>query len=190
MDERTGTVRLVESGGAGRTLATTVSRSEVEQALRSAEEPVDLLVDVERATPDDGRETSRLTLGWERRELERLLETTDGSEISLAFDDDELSALLDEEVEAHGMRRGLAVLTVAAGMAAAGAGSAFAMPEADGSGSVSGTTQPATTQVKASDSSSGLSSGETAGIAAAGTILALSAAGFAVRSRRGPHAAT
>jgi hypothetical protein len=190
MDERSGTIRLVDSPGGSerRSLVTTVSRREVEEVL-SSDEPIDLLLDVERATAG-GRETQRLALGWERSELERLLDAADGGEISLTFDEDELSALLDEDVEAHGMRRALAVLTVAAGMAAAGAGSAFASPVTDGS-LAGGTAKPAaTTQASASDSSSGLSSGQTAGIAAAGTILAITAAGFAVRSRRGPRAAT
>ena len=43
MDERSGTIRLVEShpDGAGRTLVATVARSDVQEALRT-HEPVDL----------------------------------------------------------------------------------------------------------------------------------------------------
>jgi hypothetical protein len=261
MDERSGTIRLVEPtrDSEARGLAATVSRAEVEKALRSDEGPVDLLLDVERASSDDGRETQRIALGWEPQDLERLLETTDASEISLTFDEGELQRLLDEDVEAHGMRETLAVLTVAAGMAAAGAGSAFASPVSDGA-LPGGAATPAA-QVTASEVSTGLGTQQTAatadqagraaapseistgiagqtaaapseistgivqepratpaevttgitakptaqpvsadqpswspstteGVALAGTILALTAVGFAMRSRRGPTVAT
>lgn len=128
MDERSGTVRLVESQeGEGRSLVATVSRAEVEEALRAEEGPVDLLLDVERVASDgEGREHERVALAWEPQDLERLLASTGGDEISLAFDEEELRRWLDEDVEAHGMREKLAVLTVVAGMAAAGAGGAMA----------------------------------------------------------------
>ena len=242
MDERSGTVRLVEPAqdSKARGLAATVSRTDVEQAMRS-EGSVDLLLDVERITSDgDGRETQRIALGWEPQDLEHLLKTTDGDEISLTFDKSELERLLDEDVEAHGMRETLAVLTVAAGMAAAGAGSAFASPVTDGA-LPGGAATPAA-QVTASEVSTGLgaqqtaatagsataseistgvvaatpatpsevstgitakptatpvsaddpswSPSTTAGVALAGTILALTAVGFAMRSRRGPRVAT
>jgi len=161
MDERSGTIRLVEPtrDSEARGLVATVSRTEVEKALRSDEGPVDLLLDVERAT-SEGRETQRIALGWEPQDLDRLLETTDASEISLTFDEGELQRLLDEDVEAHGMRETLAVLTVAAGMAAAGAGSAFASPVSDGA-LPSGAATPAA-QVTASEVSTGLGTQQTA----------------------------
>jgi hypothetical protein len=242
MDERSGTIRLVEPAqdSEARGLVATVSRADVEQAMRSDEGPVDLLLDVERMA-SEGRETQRLALAWEPQDLKRLLETTDGKEISLTFDENELGRLLDEDVEAHGMRETLAVLTVAAGMAAAGAGSAFAMPTSDGA-LPGGAATPAT-QITASEVSTGLGTQQTAatagrtataseistgvtaatpaaasevstgiaakptaapvsadqpswspstteGLAAAGTILALTAVGFAMRSRRGPRVAT
>src|SRR5882724_2680532 len=107
MDERSGTIRLVEPAqdSEARGLVATVSRTDVDQAMRS-EGSVDLLLDVERVTSDgDGRETQRIALGWEPQDLEQLLKTTDGDEISLTFDQGELERLLDEDVEAHGMRR-------------------------------------------------------------------------------------
>ena len=76
-------------------------------------------ITLERAVEGEGRETQRVALGWERQDLERLLEN-DG-DITLTFDEAELQQLLDEDVEAHGMRERLAVLTVvAAGIAARG----------------------------------------------------------------------
>jgi hypothetical protein len=189
MDERSGTVRLVEPArdSEARGLVATVSRTDVEQAMRASGQ-VDLLLDVERAATDGGgRETQRIALGWEPQDLAQLLKTTDGDEISLAFDEGELERLLDDEVEAHGIRKTLAVLTVAAGMAAAGAGSAFAMPTSDGA-LPGGTATPAASTHSTDQSS--WSTGATAGVAGAGTILALTAVGFAMRSRRGPRVAT
>ena len=132
MDERHGTIRLADPGESeARGLVTTVPRAEVEQALQS-DEPVDLLLDIERAVEGEGRETQRVALGWERQDLERLLEN-DG-DITLTFDEAELQQLLDEDVEAHGMREKLVVLSVAAGSAAAGAGPAGAMVYAGSGG--------------------------------------------------------
>jgi len=199
MDERTGTIRLVERADdfGTRGLVATVSRTEVEQAMRSEGEQIDLLLDVERAT-SDGRETQRIALGWEPQDLERLLETTDTDEISLTFDEGELERLLDEDVEAHGIRKTFAVLTVAAGMAAAGAGSAIASPSGDGA-LPAGKATPAThvtssnsggVTAKVSADDSAWSTGATVGAAVAGAILALTVVGFAVRSHRGPTVAT
>src|SRR6266536_3209938 len=167
MDERSGTVRLVEPAqdSEAHGLAATVSRTDVEQAMRS-EGSVDLLLDVERVTSDgDGRETQRIALGWEPQDLEQLLKTTDGDEISLTFDKGELERLLDEDVEAHGMRGTLAVLTVAAGMAAAGA--ALASPVTDGA-LAGGPATPAA-QVTASEVSTGLGTQQTAATAGSAT---------------------
>src|SRR5262249_56083753 len=103
MDERHGTIRLADPGESeARGLVTTVPRAQVEEALHS-EEPVDLWLDIERSVEGEGRETQRLALAWERQDLERLLEY-DGSEITLSFDEAQLQRLLDEDVEAHGIR--------------------------------------------------------------------------------------
>ena len=175
MDERRGMITLAEPAGESeaRGLVTTVPRAAVEQALQS-DEPVDLLLDIERAVEGEGRETQRLALGWERQDLERLLEN-DGSDITLTFDEAELQRLLDEDVEAHGMREKLAVLTVvAAGIAGAGAGSALASPSS-GDGSLAGGTPvpAATAQAPSSEISTGLVQQNAAhygGVAAASEI--------------------
>jgi hypothetical protein len=157
MDEKSGNVRLVESRpGEAPGLVATVPRGEVEEALR-APGPVDLLLDVERVAADgDGRETQRIALAWEPQDLERLLTSASGDKVSLTFDQDEIRRLLDEDVEAHGMREKLAVISVVvAGMAAAGAGSAAAAIAPDG-GQASGTPVAAATQATASEISTGL----------------------------------
>jgi hypothetical protein len=157
MDERSGSVRLIESRPdvEARGLVATLSRDEVEKALRADAGPVDLLLDVERVAADgDGRETQRIALGWEPQDLERLLATASGDEVSLTFDEAEVRRLLDEDVEAHGMREKLAVLSVVVvGMAAAGAGSAAAAIAGDGGSSAS---TPAAATAVASEVSTGL----------------------------------
>jgi hypothetical protein len=155
MDERFGSVRLIDSDAAGDgTFVATIERAEVEKALRS-DEPVDLLLDVERFAADgSGRETERIALGWEPEDLERLLAQS-GGEITLTFDEAELRQLLDADVDAHGMRERLAVVTVVAGLAAAGAGGASAMVGGTAQDGAAGA-QPAVTHVTASEISTGL----------------------------------
>ncbi|HET7758492.1 MAG TPA: hypothetical protein VFK62_01085 [Gaiellaceae bacterium] len=155
MDERFGSVRLSDSAAVGDgTLVATLERAEVEKALQS-DEPVDLLLDVERVAADGtGRETERIALGWEPEDLERLL-AQGGGEITLTFDEAELRQLLDADVDAHGMRERLAVVTVVAGLAVAGAGSAAAMVGGTAQDGAAGT-QAAVTHVTASEVSTGL----------------------------------
>lgn len=157
MDETSGAVRLVEPrpDSEARGLAAMVGREEVEEALR-LQEPVDLLLDVERVTGDGGRETQRVALAWKTEELEQLLGSSEADKLPITFDEAELRRLLDEDVEAHGMRDKLAVITVVAGMAAAGAGAAAgAIPREDG-GSVAKAPVAAATQARASEVSTGL----------------------------------
>jgi hypothetical protein len=145
MDERSGTVRLVES-----------RPDEVVEVLRADEGPVDLLFDVERVAPEgDKPETERIALAWEPQDLERLLGTTSGDQIALTFDEEEVRRLLDD-VEAHGMREKLAVLTVVAGMAAASVGSASGAVFAATGGAPASAPAAAATQATASEVSTGL----------------------------------
>jgi hypothetical protein len=156
MDERFGSVRLVDSHAAGDgTFVATIGRDEVEKALQS-DEPVDLLLDVERVAADgSGRETERIAIGWEPDDLERLLAQDRGGEITLTFGETELRQLLEADVDAHGMRERLAVVTVVAGLAAASAGGATAMVGGTAQDGAAGT-QAAVTHVTASEVSTGL----------------------------------
>jgi hypothetical protein len=167
MDGRSGTVRLVESrrDDDERGLVATVSRNEVEEALGADEGALDLLLDVERLAADGkGRETERIALAWEPQDLQRVLSTTSGDEIALTFDEAEIRRLLDDDVDAHGMREKLAVLTVVAGMAAAGAGSARAVVYSGGEGGSSATPAAVVaTPTTASEVSTGLTGDQQAG---------------------------
>ena len=156
MDERFGSVRLVDSHAAGDgTFVAKIGRDEVEKALQS-DEPVDLLLDVERVAADgSGRETERIAIGWEPEDLERLLAQAGSGEITLTFGETELRQLLEADVDAHGMRERLAVVTVVAGLAAASAGGATAMVGGTAQDGAAGT-QAAVTHVTASEVSTGL----------------------------------
>jgi hypothetical protein len=159
MNERSGTVRLVEPRGETEApgLVTTISRSEVEDALHN-DAPVDLVLDVDRVAADGmGRETERITLAWGPQDLEQLLAKSSDDKITLTFDEAELRELLDADVDAHGMREKLAVISVVAGLAAAGAGSAGAMTAYTGDGGGSVTNAPAAV-APASEISTGLGS--------------------------------
>jgi len=162
MDERSGTIRLVDSRDSeARGLVTTISRSEVEKALH-ADEGVDLLLDVERvAAEGDGRDTERIALAWEPADLERLLAASSADEITLTFDDAEIRRLLDEDVDAHGMRETLAAITVVAGLAAATAGGAAAAMSA-GSGGGGTVEAPIAAVAPASEISTGLGAQQSA----------------------------
>lgn len=156
MNERSGTIRFVEPRGDSEAsgLVTTIPRGEVEDALRS-DATVDLMLDVDRVAADgEGRERERVTLTWEPQDLERLLAASSEDQITLTFDAGELQQLLDDDVDAHGMREKLAVVSVVAGLAAAGAGSAAAMYAP--SGADGGSTSAPAVVAPASEVSSGL----------------------------------
>jgi hypothetical protein len=112
-------------------ITATLSRSEIEETLKSADGPALLVLDIARvrnpSEPSDV-EAHTLEVEMETPDLEQLLRTTSGDEIALRFDPAELEQALDEgDVEAHGAREKVAILTVAAVTAAGVAGQAKAM---------------------------------------------------------------
>jgi hypothetical protein len=131
--------RLVESPpSAERGVTATVRRSEIENTLKSAEGPALLVLDIARRGGDtDGADVQAHTLEveLERPDLEEILRTTSGDAIELRFDRAELEQALEEgDVDAHGLREKMVVLSIAAATAAGVAGGAAAMPMADGGG--------------------------------------------------------
>jgi hypothetical protein len=119
--------------GGGNAITTRIPRSEVEEALR-ADGPSDLFIDVARVRDGDAEQREveaeqRITVSWDPDDLEKLLASSTGDEVTFAFKPEELARMLDEsEVEAHGLREKVAILTVAAATAAgASAGAAGAM---------------------------------------------------------------
>jgi hypothetical protein len=106
----------------------TIPRAEVEEAAR-AEEPPELVLEVQRQGEADG--AAAVSVEWKREDLERLLRNTTGDKVTLVFRRDQLEeAVSTADVEAHGLRERMLVLTVAAATAAA-AGSSIASAAPD-----------------------------------------------------------
>src|SRR5918997_4277764 len=105
----------------------TIPRAEVEDAVR-AEEPPELVLEVQRQGEDDG--ATAVSIEWKREDLERLLRNTTGDKVTLVFRRDQLEeAVSAADVEAHGLRERALVLTVFAATAAAGSSIAAASPD-------------------------------------------------------------
>jgi hypothetical protein len=144
MGEVTSRAHLIDAPNFGaRSLAATVPRTEVEEALRLEETP-ELILDIDRRSDGDV-EAHTLRVAWSDDQLKELLRDTSSEAITLFFDAGEIEeALADEDIEAHGMReRTAAVLTVAAvavGTAGAVASPAGAKTAGGGGGSGAGAT--------------------------------------------------
>ncbi len=123
MDHPVTTARLAEPGELeGRGVTAVLDRATIEETLRS-EEHDQLLLNVARGTNGDVEaHIVRVDLG--REDLEQILAQTDGDRVALDFDGAELEAILDADVEAHGLREKALVLTVAAATAVGAAGGA------------------------------------------------------------------
>jgi hypothetical protein len=116
-------VRLVDASEIGdRGVRTSVRRDEIEDVLKAKDGDPELVLDV--TLGDEPAQTLRLA--WDPAELDELLRRADGENVWFAFDGSELERLLDDDVAAHGLRQGAAVLAVAATTAVAGAGMAQA----------------------------------------------------------------
>jgi len=139
MYETRSTARLAEGvpfDVSTRGVTATLRRSEIEQATRSGDESVELLLDVRRGQGADV-EAHSLAVEWSPADLDRLLrEADEADEVTIAFDRDEMGAAMDAEtdVEAHGLREKALVLTVVAVSALSTAGAAQAMPASIGGG--------------------------------------------------------
>ena len=122
------TARLVDEGSLeGRGISTTLPRAQVEEAIRSAEGPPQLTLDIQT-----GDEQHTLAVAWEREDLERVLGLTRGESVVLTFDRDQLASAVAGDFEAHGLRERVAVIAVAAATATgAFAGTAAASPVGD-----------------------------------------------------------
>src|SRR5919204_4351367 len=88
-----------------RAVSATVPRSEIEQAAK-AKKPAPLVLDITRSGDGGGADVSAHTLEikWDKRDLETLLITTSGDEVTLTFDRGELEHAIEADVEAHGLR--------------------------------------------------------------------------------------
>ena len=152
MDEVAGKAKLVDAeslDAASRALTATISRSHIETALAD-DEGADLRLEIARIQNGE-RDDRAVTVAWERADLEGLLRSASGDQITFAFDQEELERMLEEpDVEAQGLREKVLVLTVAAATAGAFAGASQAMP-AD----IGGTTSSAAVSGLVTDNTSG-----------------------------------
>jgi hypothetical protein len=121
-------------------IAATLSRENVEEALRVKEVP-ELVLEIDRRSNGDV-EAHMLRVAWAEDQLRDMLRDTSGEDITLYFDADELEqALEDEDIEAHGMRENTAaVLSVAAIAAGVGAAAHPASATVDRGGVAAGST--------------------------------------------------
>src|SRR5437763_15797251 len=182
MQEVAGTAKLVDAAavGAGSALTATLPRTDIEAALHD-EAGADLFLEIARIQNGE-RNDRRIKVAWEREDLEKLLQGSNGETVSLTFDPDELQRMLDDpDFEAHGLKEKAAVITVALATAAGFAGGASAMTASDG-----GTTPaPAAVAGMVTDNSSAAVPG-----AVTGFVTDASSAGVATPTDNGVNFVT
>jgi hypothetical protein len=150
--EALGTARLTDKIPADRAVSATIPRREIAAAFGDPEGAPELVLQLVPAR-DAGAEPATISMGWSRADLERLLRSSDGAEVVLTFDREQLTQAVGD-VEAHGMRARAAIFSVAAiGALGSGAAIATAMPTADG-GDVVGVAQPSAADSMLTDASS------------------------------------
>ena len=142
MEERPARATLVAAADVGEGLTTVISRSEIEAALGSEGEPIQLVLDVTPFSEGKAGESRSVPVTWERFDLERLLEQATSENIALTFDRDAVWQAIATDVEAHGIREAVIALAVAATAATGAAGQASAYPSsAFGDSSAAATAQ-------------------------------------------------
>ena len=90
-----------------------IPRHDVETALAHEDGPMDLVLDVAPGADEQPAELRKITVSWERDQLEHLLQRADGDVVKVVFDGEGLARLVDPDFELHGLREGLAILVVA-----------------------------------------------------------------------------
>jgi hypothetical protein len=179
MDEVASTPKLVDqavdaTGG----LTATVPRSQIESALHD-DAGADLFLEIARIQNGE-RDDRTVKIAWERKDLEDLLGRASGDPVTLTFNQEELERMLDDDVEAHGLREKALVLTIAAATAAGFAGSASAQVMSDGGG---GGTPSAVVSTGGDDGFSMPSPAVDAALAG-GIALLITGAAFVARTTR------
>jgi hypothetical protein len=134
MEEVASTPKLVDPADvdAKSGLTATLPRSDIETALQD-EAGADLFLEIARIQNGE-RDDRTVKVTWSREELEDLLRRASGDAVTLTFNQDELQRLLDDDVEAHGLREKIVVLSIAAATAASFASASSAQVLSDGGG--------------------------------------------------------
>ena len=141
MEKLAARAALVPAPGVSQGIATSISRSEIEEVLASDGEPIQLVLDVKRFSDGEGSESHTVAVSWERSDLERLLEEAAGDQVVLTFDGEALRQTLEADVEAHGLRELAVAVALAATAATGAAAQATAAPDAGGVGTAVTATQ-------------------------------------------------
>jgi hypothetical protein len=113
MQEIPARAALVSAPDVGQGLTTSISRKEVEEAMR-ADGPLELILDVTRFENNEPAEMRSVAVAWEPGDLEKLLREAEGERVTLTFDGEALREAMESDVEAHGLREKAVVLAVAA----------------------------------------------------------------------------
>lgn len=169
-------VRLAEGAPfdvSARGVTATLLRSDIEEAARSGAGTAELVLDVRRGQGADV-EAHSIAVEWSPADLERLLDDEDAQEVTIAFDRDEMAAVMDAEadVEAHGLREKALILTVVAVSAASSAGIAQARPAVESSGTAAVVASaPAAVQAPASTIGGADTAGAVEQVAAPATTI-------------------
>src|SRR5512133_1887910 len=160
MEEVASTPKLVDPADVDATsgLTATLPRSDIETALQD-EAGADLFLEIARIQNGE-RDDRTVKVTWSREELEDLLRRASGDAVTLTFNQDELQRLLDDDVEAHGLREKIVVLSIAAATAASFASASSAQVLSDGGG----TSGNAAAVAMATDASTGGVAGSVSGI--------------------------
>ena len=170
-------------------IAATLSREDIEGALRVKDVP-ELVLAIDRRSNGDV-EAHTLRVAWAEDQLKELLRDTSGEDITLYFDAAELQqALGDDDIEAHGMRETTAaVLTVAAMAAGIGAAAHPASAAVGGGGGVEMVSDAASSGVATAPEL--ISDAASSGVAAAPELISDSASsgpsGVQVAEASGPE---
>lgn len=135
MEEVASTPKLVDPADvdAKSGLTATLPRSDIETALTD-EAGADLFLEIARIQNGE-RDDRTVKVTWSREELEDLLRRASGDAVTLTFDQEELERMLDDpDVEGHGLREKIVVLSIAAATAASFASASGAQVLSDGGG--------------------------------------------------------
>jgi hypothetical protein len=143
MEERSARAMLVAAADVGEGLTTVISKSEIEAALGTEGEPIQLVLDVTPFSEGKAGEPRSVPITWERFDLERLLAQATGENVELTFDRDAVWQAMSTDVEAHAIREAVVALAVAATAATGAAGQAAAYPSSPVGESTTLTTQVA-----------------------------------------------
>jgi hypothetical protein len=104
MQEIPARAALVSAPDVAQGLTTSISREEVEKAMRAEDGPLELILDVTRFENDEPAETRSVAVAWQPSDLEQLLRQAEGDRVTLTFDGEALREAMEGDVEAHGLR--------------------------------------------------------------------------------------